>query len=1192
MDKTVKFRIELESNGKRVLHDVTVSSDELRGALIEMGKEARNSLDDISSLAQMSMMFDASINVIEHLRTSINGLADDWNSFDKGMRAVNTMAGKNAEDLGKLKDQVAALGNEIPKTKEELSAGLYQVISNGVPEDNWISFLEQSAKASVGGIADLGQTVTVTSTIIKNYGLEWGKAGEIQDKIQMTAKNGVTSFEQLAAALPRVSGNAATLGVSIDELMATFATLTGVSGNTAEVSTQLAAVFTSLVKPSSEASKMAEEMGIQFDAAAIRAQGGMRNFLTQLDADITKYASAHNMLKEEIYGKLFGSAESLRALIPLTGELSSKFSENVDAMADSAGTVEGSFGNMAGSGEAVTQMLRNQLSTMLDWAGSIASAIQPYLTFVAIGGQAFSGIMLLGKAIATATSAVRSFSAVMLIQRNAVLRSAAAHLVFAGNARRTAAAIHVMANATRSAATAAVAAKVAIRGLLVATGVGAAIAALGFAVEKLVDYFSDAGNAAGDAAEEFDEAADRAQRAQEAFANEESRVFSDLMSKYQQLAASWKALSKTQEKTEWIKKHKTAFEELSVSINSIADADYFFVKNGNAVVESIKKRAKAMADLAQLTELYRQQSEIQQKIAAGTRSEAITYKAGDVWHSSVSKNDTERGYIQLGKDGNWHLTAAGAQAKSGIRIIESAEVKGLRDELSKLNANIDALANKTATDSKTDTSLVTRPNAPDSDKNKGNDKKTGSEGNGEKKLIVNAKSSDDLQNNIDYYTQEINKLGIEDRAKIDELTRKQADVQKKFDELEKIKQASRDRLIEPPVVPTDDFKVIEKLDDEIKSYDQLNERLTAFTKRLEKAGDSERKVIMEQIHALNPLFASTDTLAGIDQAIQFYTERQQHEDAEHIQATQEIIDKLTAKRAALLRGGDLQNQLKEAIDINSLSGREYRVKVSGMGFDELTDKLRDLHKLLNDTENPVMGAQRKDIEALIKIYEKWRRESVKSMDTVKKGWSSLKGVGDSVQGITDALKGNGNAWEKVTSVINGVLQLYDSFAGIIEIINMLTQATQGHAVAKEVEAGAVAAGAAAEVGASTSVAEANIAEANTAVTAAAAETMKAHAGIPWVGIAIGAGMVATMLGLMFALPKFADGGMVYGPTLGLFGEYAGASNNPEVVAPLSKLKGMLSDVVSPTGGRVVFKIDGRTLMGVLEKERTYRSRTR
>ena len=954
--------------------------------------------------------------------------------------------------------------------------------------------------------------MTVTSTIIKNYGLEWDKAGEIQDKIQMTAKNGVTSFEQLAAALPRVSGSASILGVELDELMAVFATLSGPGGSTSEVSTQLAAIFTALIKPSSEATEMAKEMGIQFDAAAIKAAGGMRNFLTQLTSDVNQYAAANGLLEQEIFGKLFGSAESLRALNMLTGELADTYSRNVDDMANATGSLDFACEQMSGSGEAMTQMLKNQLSTLFEWAGNIAHVVQPTLTLISTLSISTTSIITLGKAIVNITSAVRSFSVVMLVQRNAVLRSAAAHLVFAGNARRTAAAIHVMANATRSAATAAVAAKVAIRGLLVATGVGAAIAALGFAVEKLVDYFSNAGDAASDAAEEFDEAADRAQRAQETFANEESRVFSDLMSKYQQLAASWKALSKTQEKTEWIKKHKTAFEELSVSINSIADADYFFVKNGNAVVESIKKRAKAMADLAQLTELYRQQSEIQQKIAAGTRSEVITYKAGDVWHSSVSKNDTEQGYIQLGKDGKWHLTAAGAQAKSGIRIIESAEVKGLRDELSKLNANIDALANKTATDSKTDTSLVTRPN----DKGKGNDKKTDSKSDSGKNLIANAKSSDDLQNNIDYYTQEINKLGKQDRSKIEELTGKRAEVQKELDELEKVKQDARNKFIEIPAVPNDDFKVTEKLKDEIKSYDQLNERLTAFTKRLEKAGDSERKVIMEQIHALNPLFASTDTLAGIDQAIQFYTERQQHEDAEHIQATQEIIDKLTAKRAALLRGGDLQNQLKEAIDINSLSGREYRVKVSGMGFDELTDKLRDLHKLLNDTENPVMGAQRKDIEALIKIYEKWRRESVKSMDTVKKGWSSLKGVGDSVQGITDALKGNGNAWEKVTSVINGVLQLYDSFAGIIEIINMLTQATQGHAVAKEVEAGAVAAGAAEEVGASTSVAEANIAEANTAVEAAAAETMKAHAGIPWVGIAIGAGMVATMLGLMFA----------------------------------------------------------------------------
>ena len=41
------------------------------------------------------------------------------------------------------------------------------------------------------------------------------------------------------------------------------------------------------------------------------------------------------------------------------------------------------------------------------------------------------------------------------------------------------------------------------------------------------------------------------------------------------------------------------------------------------------------------------------------------------------------------------------------------------------------------------------------------------------------------------------------------------------------------------------------------------------------------------------------------------------------------------------------------------------------------------------------------------------------------------------------------------------------------------------------------------------------------------------------------------------IPSFADGGIISGPTVGLMGEYAGANTNPEVVAPLDKLKSMM-----------------------------------
>lgn len=42
-----------------------------------------------------------------------------------------------------------------------------------------------------------------------------------------------------------------------------------------------------------------------------------------------------------------------------------------------------------------------------------------------------------------------------------------------------------------------------------------------------------------------------------------------------------------------------------------------------------------------------------------------------------------------------------------------------------------------------------------------------------------------------------------------------------------------------------------------------------------------------------------------------------------------------------------------------------------------------------------------------------------------------------------------------------------------------------------------------------------------------------------------------------AIPMYADGGIAYGPTIGQFGEYAGVKTNPEVVAPLDRLKSMI-----------------------------------
>jgi hypothetical protein len=75
------------------------------------------------------------------------------------------------------------------------------------------------------------------------------------------------------------------------------------------------------------------------------------------------------------------------------------------------------------------------------------------------------------------------------------------------------------------------------------------------------------------------------------------------------------------------------------------------------------------------------------------------------------------------------------------------------------------------------------------------------------------------------------------------------------------------------------------------------------------------------------------------------------------------------------------------------------------------------------------------------------------------------------------------------------------------------------------------------------------------------------------------------------IPAFANGGIVSGPTLGLMGEYAGAKSNPEVIAPLSKLQGMIGDRQPQkvnVGGE--FQLRGQDLIVALQRAEKQRGR--
>ena len=1115
MAKEIKFNVKLVVDGKEQLVTATSTAEELRRVLDSAKTSSQKLNAALVNFNQAVMAANNVTNAISQISGALNGVTEESRSFSAAMNAANTMAGKSGEDFARLKGQVAELSKSIPVVRDELANGLYQVISNGVPEDNWIAFLQKSAKASVGGIADLGETVKVTSTIIKNYGLSWDKAGDVQDKIQLTAKNGVTSFEQLAQALPRVTANASTLGVSVDELLASFATLTGVSGNTAEVSTQLAAIFTALVKPSSEASKMAQQMGIEFDAAAIKAAGGMRNFLTDLDKNVKAYASKSGMLEQEIYGKLFGSAESLRALGPLTGQLAAKFNENVEAMKGSAGTIDDAFSIMSSSGAASLQILKNKFAEVGDAIASTMGGIMPVLNITAQIGNTVI-------AVSAMVSGLKNLAKIQAIIKVRTMAMNAASLVWNATSVRMNALVQVMSASFRGAAVSATTLKLAIQGLLISTGVGVAIVALTEVIAAFTSKSADAQTQAEDTAESMKGIGDAADDIKTAYDSALKNTYADLMEKYEKLKAGWRALSTEQQKMAWIKDNQSAFNELRLKIGNVTEAENIFNRKTDAVVEAFKQRALAAAYAAKLTALYQRQIELLDKkqkitktIADDAKQGGRHAKEGDI----VPESWRSDRYGKVGRDGQWRFTKVGAERYNGTNVSGNTQINSVDKEIESVNRQIGDTQKQLTTRLNTARSFITAdtpttPHAKDTPKKTTikDDKKD------EPKTHV-----EELQAQLAAAQKEMgNAMTVDARVKADA---KVADIQRQIDEATKGKVSIGAETEPTYIVQGSDADKRQSRTNAQHNIDRIRQdfeigiigkedaerQIADINKQLEKLGVKPIEVhfktyieeLQEKLHDAQQEFEEATTIDARVKADAKIADIQRQID----ETTKgKVSIKAETEPTYIVQGSAADKRQSHSNAQNKASRIQTDYEIGIIGKDEALKEIEEINRQLAE-----IGLKPIKIELDSKGFDK-------VFGDIKSGWGNIQGVGNGIQGISDALEGNGDAWQQVTGLINGFISIAEGIQGIVELFGMLTAATSAHAAASTTDAAATAG----EAAAATANTAAKSGEAVANATASGAKMP-----FPLNLVAIAAG-VAAVIAALAAVSGFATGGVIGG----------------------------------------------------------------
>lgn len=707
---------------------------------------------------------------------------------------------------------------------------------------------------------------------------------------------------------------------------------------------------------------------------------------------------------------------------------------------------------------------------------------------------------------------------------------------------------------------------------------------------------------------------------------------------YRKLQKTWNDLSgNIAKQKKFVKDNAEEFRKLGVQVKSVKDAENVLVSGESTFVESLKRRAMAAAAMELASKKYQTaienmlKAENAKQVTDDDRKNARTYAEG-VYQNKVASAkgaigrgqvSTQKGQIVSGAYNSKVGTYGEARAKEYDDAAKKEMSEGDRyfSIVKKYNDEADKLLKSGGmTPSGDSGSLGGKAGSIDAIEKKiqsltSQMKSAGASERAELQKDINAwqkkldavnlemealsvpsdpKTIKELDTAIAYYGKLLKIAGDEERAEIQKTingyTKKKTVIEdslkavsvpaspKTFEEYSTVISALEERLKKASASEQADIQATinayRREEDELKArvalasspvvlnsladYDQA---ISACESALQYANDEERANIQRTINdykkkreAIEESLASLDvpsdpkSLEDIDKVISALETKIQKAGASERGEIQRQIDQWKAKKDAieeslqLVGMDDLSAMVQNGLGVGG--DLEISLRTRLVGAEIAKSKIEELQKMSAVAQTP---AERKSIQ---KAIGQWRQYSAGLGETQTQG-------------------------EKTTGMLQNMSSIAGSLSGVV-----------GDNAAGWLSWGAnVLSAVAAALPAIASLIGGNIAQ---AFAGAAAQSQSVP--FPYNLISLAASMAAVGAAVA-SIPAYADGGIAFGPTVGLFGEYPGAQHNPEVVAPLDKLKSLIG--VEDVGGKrkVEFRIKGKDLVGVEQYENNRRRRS-
>jgi TP901 family phage tail tape measure protein len=247
--------------------------------------------------------------------------------FEEDLKTLVTGAGEAESNLKMVHDGILKMAVDTGTSTKQLTDGLYMIESAGFHGAAGLKVLQDSAEGAKVGAADLGVVADGVTTIMKDFGTSSAVA---VNTLIATVANGKTHMSDLANSLSTILPTASAVGVSLMDVSAAMATMTGEGVDAANASTYLRQLLIALVAPGDGAVATLNSIGLTAKQVSDMMKVSLPATLQLITDHLKKKFPEGSAEYVAALKEISGGSKQMQGILDLTGTHLQEFKNNVD----------------------------------------------------------------------------------------------------------------------------------------------------------------------------------------------------------------------------------------------------------------------------------------------------------------------------------------------------------------------------------------------------------------------------------------------------------------------------------------------------------------------------------------------------------------------------------------------------------------------------------------------------------------------------------------------------------------------------------------------------------------------------------------------------------------------------------------------------------------------------------------------